>query len=127
MGLYDNVEYLMRREGVTTAYLADVIGIEKTSIYKWRMQKSSIDVLVKLADYFDVTLDYLVNGTKLPEGVTKNDLVDLEEILNSNVNIVYGVEELTEEEKVRVRGVLLMCFLKRKSRRNSLNNYKSIR
>lgn len=127
MGLYDNVEYLMRREGVTIAYLADVIGIEKTSIYKWRMQKPSIDVLVKLADYFDVTLDYLVNGTKLPEGVTKNDLVDLEEILNSNVNIVYGVEELTEEEKVRVRGVLLMCFLKRKSRRNSLNNYKSIR
>ncbi|MCM0759083.1 MULTISPECIES: helix-turn-helix domain-containing protein [Sporomusa] len=42
--------------------LADVIGVKRRIIYMYEKNESkpSFEVLISLADYFDVSLDYLV-------------------------------------------------------------------
>lgn len=67
------------------------------------------DMLVKLATYFDVTTDYLL-GNNVPDWATNEDVLDLQEMLESNVNMAYGGEHLTEEEKQRVKDVLTGIF-----------------
>lgn len=67
------------------------------------------ETLVKLASYFEVTTDYLL-GYDVPDWATERDVLDLEEMLNSNVNMAYGGEHLTEEEKQRVKDVLTGIF-----------------
>lgn len=59
---------LRKREGVTQAQLSDSVGVSFHQISK--MEKSqraaSIEVLCSLADYFDVSLDYLVGRSDDP-------------------------------------------------------------
>ena len=74
------------------------------------------DELSRLADYFNVSVDYLLGRTEnknlpqSPKWATEEDIMDLEEMLNSNVNMAYGGEELTEEEKQRLKDVLTGIF-----------------
>jgi transcriptional regulator with XRE-family HTH domain len=45
-----------------------VLGIKKQAVHQWETMKNipSTDALIALADYFDVSLDYLVGRTGDP-------------------------------------------------------------
>lgn len=55
--------YLLRsREGYTQAFLAEELGVEHTRIsyIENETRGTGIPMLIKLADYFGVTTDYLL-------------------------------------------------------------------
>ena len=57
--------YQLRRErGLSQEALAEVVGVTRQAVQKWESGASrpDMDNLAALADYFDVTLDYLVLG-----------------------------------------------------------------
>ena len=57
--------YQLRRErGLSQEALAEVVGVTRQAVQKWESGASrpDMDNLTALADYFDVTLDYLVMG-----------------------------------------------------------------
>ena len=71
----DRLKELRKAYGVSQEELASIIGVERSSIGKYESPKSNImpsyDVLARLADYFDVSIDYLLErdiGTR-KEGV----------------------------------------------------------
>lgn len=64
----------------------------------------------KVADYFGVTTDFLLGSNQAPKWANKDDLFELDKMLNSNVNMAYGGETLTEQEKQRVKDVLTGLF-----------------
>ncbi len=53
----------------TFAHLEKACGLANGSIGKWKSgaYKPSLDYLVKLANYFDCTLDYLVGRSDSPK------------------------------------------------------------
>ncbi|MBE6084732.1 MAG: helix-turn-helix transcriptional regulator [Selenomonas ruminantium] len=56
-------------KGLTQKQVADELGISVVAIqnYENGRRKPAYDVLIALADYFDVSLDYLVGRTDNPE------------------------------------------------------------
>ena len=71
----ERLSYLMRIEKLSQSELARKIGISQSAICNWLNGKKepSIESLWKLADYFDVTVDYLIGKEKdwLSQGVTE--------------------------------------------------------
>lgn len=91
--------------------VANDLGLTRSNYSHFENGRNQPDneTLVKLANYYNVTTDYLL-GRDVPDWATQEDIIDLEEMLNSNVNMAYGGENLTEEEKQRVKDVLTGIF-----------------
>ena len=51
-----------RKKKLTQTQLAEVIGVSRITINKWETGKStpSVEMLLKLSEYFKVSVDYLI-------------------------------------------------------------------
>lgn len=58
----ERLKFLRTRKGITQQELADIVGVSRTAIagYERLDKQPNFDVLVKIAQYFDVTTDYLL-------------------------------------------------------------------
>ena len=56
------IKYLRQSAGINQVQLAEKLGVSKQSISNWENDNimPSIDMLVKIADFFAVTTDYLL-------------------------------------------------------------------
>jgi len=61
------IEDLMRNEKLTQMQLAKAIGVGQSSVSDWLNSKSepSVENLWKLADFFDVSVDYLIGRKEI--------------------------------------------------------------
>ena len=61
----DRIKSLRKTNGATQKAVAAAIGIAERQYqdYEYGKNKPGIDILIALADYFDVSLDYLVGRT----------------------------------------------------------------
>lgn len=65
--IYPNIEAERVRKNVSQEELSEIIGFERKSYYNWLSNgKIPAAVLVKLADYFDCSIDYLLGRTRNP-------------------------------------------------------------
>ena len=64
-----HLKTLRQSKNVTQKQVAAAIGITERNyqLYEAGSQKPSFDALIALADYFDVSLDYLVGRSDDPE------------------------------------------------------------
>lgn len=118
MNTGQKIAYLREKKGLSQAALADKIGKSQSSVAMWETNKRRVpeDALKQLADFFGVTTDYLL-GRDVPKWATDEDVMDLEEMFNSNVNMAFGGERLTEEEKQRVKDILTGIFWEKLEKR----------
>lgn len=58
----DRIKELMKENGLTQIKLSEKIGVGQSTISEWLCKKNepSINSLWLLADYFSVTVDYLI-------------------------------------------------------------------
>lgn len=124
MSLFENVKHLAARRGMSMPEFGDKIGVGRTNIYKWKKQTPSFETLEMVAKYFDVSVEFLMGSDHVPEWASNSDVFDLEEMLNNNVNMAYGGEELTDEEKQRVKNVLTNIFWDKKRKQMEKNDRK---
>lgn len=61
----NNLKYLRKSRSLTQQELADVLGISRQGYAKYEnnLGEPDISTLIKLADYFDVTVDSLIGRT----------------------------------------------------------------
>ena len=65
----DNIKKLRKVKGVTQKQLAEELNISENGFQNYELdtRKPYNDILIALADYFDVSIDYLVGRTDKPE------------------------------------------------------------
>lgn len=63
---FENIRNLREDNGKLQVELADYLNVKQTTYSKYELGKISvpIDVLVKLADFYSVSVDYLVGRTE---------------------------------------------------------------
>jgi transcriptional regulator with XRE-family HTH domain len=70
--MLDTMRQLRKKKGITMKELGEQVGVAEITIstYETGKQEPSLDVLCKLADVLDVSLDMLVRGKEKdrPEG-----------------------------------------------------------
>lgn len=87
MSLSDRIQHLSEVRGISQSELEKALGFGKGTISKWKGTTApSADKLLKIAEYFDVTIDYLMTGKINHENsndLTARDERDITKDLNN--------------------------------------------
>lgn len=62
----DRLKKLRKEHNLTQEDIANMFNVTKNAVYSWEVGKSqpSIEIIKQLAQYFGVTIDYLLNFTQ---------------------------------------------------------------
>lgn len=68
---FNNIRNLREDSDLTQQDLADYLNVKQTTYSKYELGKINvpIEVFIKLADYYNVSIDYLVGRSKKKEQV----------------------------------------------------------
>lgn len=79
MSTFDIVKQLATEQKISISELERKLGMGQNSLYRWKKQVPSSDTLQKVADYFNVSVDYLLGRTenKYLEQPTENKDPDI--------------------------------------------------
>lgn len=95
---YDKYVELCAKKGMTPSAAAKEIGINKAAVSNWKYRKNGPSDITaqKIADYFNVSVDYLLTGEEKETAYT-NTSADGEDPIAAFMN---GIGEgLTNEER----------------------------
>lgn len=73
MTLFERVSDLAKKQHIGLKELAVKLGLSESAIYQWRKSSPKTETLEKVADYFNVSMDYLQGRTDNP------NVIDIEE------------------------------------------------
>ena len=85
MNTVDRIFELMNHSCINAAQLTREASLTNGLVTQWKQgkQKPSIDAMVKIADYFKVSVDYLLTGQEpLPPDVTAEEMELLKKLRN---------------------------------------------
>ncbi len=89
MTIYERIESLRKSKGLSQGKLEKQLGFSNGSISKWKNSTPKVERLQKLADFFGVSVEYLMTGKEDEQKEEDNtDLKqkyrELEELLRSD-------------------------------------------
>ena len=96
MDLYEKIKLLASEKKMSIRQLEETLGFGNGVINRWRKNTPGSDKLKKVADYFNISVDYLLGRTDNPNS---NNLEEDEITTFFRVN----TEDLTESEKDQLR------------------------
>lgn len=86
------------------ADLARFLNVRKSTVYSWfeRDTIPAADTALRIADFLNVSLEYLVTGKKTESKKSKAELSDFEK------NLLCEAKDLTQEDKVELMAYIAM-------------------
>ncbi|KRL04681.1 helix-turn-helix domain-containing protein [Liquorilactobacillus oeni] len=69
----DRIKNLAKEHHISVYELEDQLGFGKNTIYQWTKRTPSVERVKKVADFFDVSLDYLM-GRSANEKISQNEI-----------------------------------------------------
>mgnify|MGYP000538566516 FL=1 len=102
MGLRDVVKDLAVKKKISVAELERTLGFGNGSISKWNKQSPSVDKLNKVADYFDVSVDYLLGRTNT-RSKKDNSKVALDD---NDIIMTWRGQPLSDEDREMIKRIM---------------------
>lgn len=96
--LFERVKELSNKRGISISELEDRIGFGKNSIYKWKKQSPKIETLQKVADYFQVSADFLLGRTDNPNLDNKKIPKEID-VKDDTVIMTYGGKPVSDKDR----------------------------
>jgi len=129
MSIVKRIQQLCEEKGLTLTELERIVGIGRGIIRRWDKSSPNSDNLQKVADYFNVTTDYLL-GRELSEKDNKDIAKDLNAALdrleNSQEGLMFDGEPIDDEtrELLRISLENSMRLAKQIAKKYTPNKYK---
>lgn len=97
-----NLKVLRKEKNISQQQLANILEISQQAINKYENHKVEPDIstLIAMADYFGVTLDYLVG--RFESEYSEDNVV----ITDSEKELILNFKKLTESEKTGVKALI---------------------
>lgn len=102
MGLRDVIKDLAVKNKISVAELERTLGFGNGSISKWNKQSPSVDKLNKVADYFDVSVDYLLGRTNT-RSKKDNSKVALDD---NDIIMTWRGQPLSDEDREMIKRIM---------------------
>ena len=120
MGTIDKILLLMKNNNIAQKTLAEAIGVRKQTISDWKSgkTKSYMRYINKIADFFNVSVDYLLDKTD-DESPSAQKTINLFDNVDMNA-FSRQLYELTEDERDKVQEYILFLISQRP--KNEKNN-----
>lgn len=115
MTVFDRVKKLAEKQGISIVELEEKLDFGRNSLYSWKKKTPNGDRLKKVADFFNVTTDYLLGRTPTPtfsrrdERDVQKTLEEMIEGLSDKNALSYmknGDTEISEEDAELLRSSL---------------------
>lgn len=116
MTVYERFAELLQKKGVRVADVTRATQIKSTVFSEWKKGKAQpkADKLQKIADYFGVSMDYLLTGQTQSEAVRESpkqsdqerELIDIFRYLNNPGELLRYARYLKDGEKANERKAL---------------------
>lgn len=120
MGLYENIRDIAKTKGVSINRLEKELGFARSSINKFNKNTPSVEKLQQIAEYLNVTVDYLVSGEENVEKekyyLNDETAKAAQEIFeNKDLRVLFDAARDASPEDLKTTYNMLMA-LKRKER-----------
>ena len=101
----ENLRKIREKRNINQLKIAMDIGITQESISKYETGNAfpSKEILIKLADYLNCSIDYLLNRTDNPN-INKEKISKEDEKIE---NLIFRYKSLSDENKNKLEGCLL--------------------
>ena len=100
-----NLKLLRNQKRISQSKLGDIIGCSQQSINKYENHnvEPDIETLIKLADYFETSVDYLIGRTSINHMIEKVEPYDLN---NAEKELIDNYRLLNFKEKESIRLII---------------------
>ena len=103
--LYERIKDLCNKKNITIAKLESDLGFGNSSIKKWeRLSSPSVDKIMKVASYFDVSIDYLLGRSDIQTSIS--ELIGDEDI----ISFQRAREKMTPHDREKMMQMLKIGF-----------------
>lgn len=86
---FEIVKELCKKQGISLNVLEEKLGLGKNSLYGLKRNQPSADRLQEIADYFNVSTDYLLGRTNNPKIASSDDnsddIIDFKELAKESM------------------------------------------
>lgn len=120
-GFGERLRRLRKDRDITQGQLAEVIGVVPSAVGKYeRIPQSypSVEALIKIADYFNVSIDYLLKGVQAAPSVENN--LNGQMLNSSFVQANHGGVVFNEEQSISPEAMELLHIYEQLSGRERL-------
>lgn len=104
---YEKIKELADKRGISLTKLEEDLGYSRNTLYKLKSQKPNAERISEIADYFNVSTDYLLGRTdnpKITTGGFASAPLDLRDIAAQSM--LFDGKPLTEEDIDFITAVL---------------------
>lgn len=103
---FEKIKSLAKKQGISLNTLEERVGLGKNYIYSLKNKKTpSAEHIAKIADYFNVSTDYLLGRTDNPNiagGGSETD--DIDKIIDHAM--FFDGKPLTDDDRRALRGII---------------------
>ena len=101
MDLYERISHLSKKQGLSVFDLAEKLGLSRNSVYSWKKSSPKAETLEKVADYFNVSVDYLLGRTEKKRyyDLTEKDERDIQKELQSLIDDLSNADGMAFSKK----------------------------
>lgn len=106
MSTFERVKMLADKRKISIVELEEKLNFSKNSLYAWKKSKPSIDKLNAVADYFNVSTDYLLGRTDNPNSASSDnsEMLTVEQALASVMSS--DGKPLTDNDRQILSGII---------------------
>ncbi|HEP1428505.1 MULTISPECIES: helix-turn-helix domain-containing protein [Streptococcus] len=111
---FEKIKELCQKQGISLNQLEERLGFSTNYIYSMKRGNPKTENLQKIADYFNVSTDYLLGRTDNPaiaNGTTSQKTIDFKEIAAQSMS--YDGKPLTDDDIDLIAAVLEQRFKNR--------------
>ncbi|XRJ96213.1 helix-turn-helix domain-containing protein [Latilactobacillus sakei] len=108
--LKDRIKQLASEHAMSIAELERKLNFANGSISKWDKQSPSMDRITIVADYFNVTTDYLIGRNQTPKDATEKETKELKNIINNEAGLTYSEESVTPEDRAAIDSMIAAYY-----------------
>ncbi|MCK1989435.1 helix-turn-helix transcriptional regulator [Lysinibacillus fusiformis] len=108
MTTFDRVKKLAEEQKISIIELEEKLGLGKNSLYSWKKKIPNGANLEKVADFFNVSVDYILGRTDIKDLPIDNKV--------QNIAAHHDGDEWTEEELQEIEEFKRFVAMRRKAR-----------
>lgn len=128
----NRIKDLRKEKHLSQSELGKIIGVSQTTVTAWETGRAepASAYLSKLADYFDVSTDYLLGRKKSKNFNEEQETKDLKKFLEDNLDngMTFGDGKVTQEDREKLEIALTQIFYRYhdefKKRKNEKGEFK---
>lgn len=108
---YEKIKELADKHGISLMKLEEDLGYSRNTLYKLKSQKPNAERISEIADYFNVSTDYLLGRTDNPAIASDKEQfffegkeVNVEELASTAMR--FNGKPLSEEDKKAIQNII---------------------